>query len=170
MILEYPEQVYNSKKCLWYHKTRLPTCLIVTYLRLSQQELVSGASVFKEVSLQALHIGCTLEQARELLEVLMPRSHPQRVQFHWSKVWPGYQDLFKLQVIPVCNMVENHCFRACVSQRTFGGAQSKCTLFLSIALTFTSKWALSPFYPRICSSPLLLIVPMVFFGNMVWGF
>lgn len=100
-----------------------------TYLCLSQQKLVSRASVFKEVSLQVLHIGCTLEQARELLEVLMPRSHPQRVQFHWSKVSPGYQDFFKLQVIPVCNRVENHCFRACVSQRRFGGAQISALFF-----------------------------------------
>lgn len=141
-----------------------------TYLCLRQQELVSRASVFKEVSLQALHIDCTLEQTRELLQVLMPRSHPQRVQGHWSKMWPGYQDFFKLQVIPVCNTVENHYFRACVSQRKFGGTQGKCTLFLSIALTSTSKWALGPFYPRVYSSPLLLTVTMVFFCNMVWGF
>lgn len=91
----------------------------------------------------------------------MPRSHPQRVQFHWSKVWPGYQDLFKLQMRQCATWLRTIALELVFLQRTFGGAQSKCTLFLSIALTFTSKWALSPFYPRICSSPLLLIVPMV---------
>ena len=45
-------------------------------------------------------------------------------------------------------MVENHYFRACVSQRRFGGTQGKCTLFLSIASHSHQQMSFESFLPQ----------------------